>query len=107
MNRRDFLRLVGGGVIGAFTGGKGNEDVFHAKGAGKLTQRRLGKTGHKSSVVALGGMAIALISQSEADALIEETMEAGVNHFDMAPSYGDCELRIAHWMKRYRDKLFI
>ena len=34
-------------------------------------------------------------------------MQYGVNHIDVAASYGDAELRIAPWLKRYPDYFFV
>ena len=31
----------------------------------------------------------------------------GVNHFDVAPSYGDAELRLGPWMERNHKKIFL
>ena len=34
-------------------------------------------------------------------------LEYGVNHIDVAASYGDAEVRIAPWLKRYRKQFFV
>jgi aryl-alcohol dehydrogenase-like predicted oxidoreductase len=34
-------------------------------------------------------------------------IEHGINHIDVAASYGDAELRIAPWLKRYPDHFFV
>ncbi|MGH2468947.1 MAG: aldo/keto reductase, partial [Chloroflexota bacterium] len=57
-----------------------------------LEQRRLGRTGHMSSVVTFGAAALGRVDQATADAAVELALEAGVNQFDVAPSYGDAEL---------------
>jgi len=38
------------------------------------------------------------LSQAEADPTLELPLEYGVNHIDVAASYGDAELRLAPWL---------
>lgn len=72
-----------------------------------MERRRLGRTGHQSSVVTLGTAAIGRVEQAVADRAIETALEAGVNHVDVAPTYGDAELRLQPWMPRIRDRIFL
>ncbi|UCC16892.1 MAG: aldo/keto reductase [Dehalococcoidales bacterium] len=72
-----------------------------------MEKRRLGKTGHMSSILALGGAALGTVTQAEADAAITLAMEHGINHIDVAPSYGDAELRIGPWMPKHRNDFFL
>jgi aryl-alcohol dehydrogenase-like predicted oxidoreductase len=72
-----------------------------------MEQRRLGRTGHQSSVVAFGSAALKEASQETADRAIELALEWGVNHFDVAPRYGDAELRLAPWMPAIRSRIFL
>ena len=59
-----------------------------------MEKRRLGKTGHMSSVLAFGGAAVGNVTQDVADRAIELALEHGINHIDVAPSYGEAELRL-------------
>ena len=72
-----------------------------------MEKRRLGKTGHLSSVLTLGGAAIGTVTQVEADRVISMAMEHGINHIDVAPAYGDAELRIGPWMPKHRKDFFL
>jgi aryl-alcohol dehydrogenase-like predicted oxidoreductase len=72
-----------------------------------MERRRLGRTGHRSSVVTFGAAAIGRVGQGEADRAIEAALEAGVNHVDVAPSYGEAELRLRPWLARARDRVFL
>ena len=69
--------------------------------------RRLGRTGHESSVVAFGGAALWDVTQEEADAAIQMAIERGVNHFDIAPRYGQAEVLSGPMVERYRKKIFL
>ena len=60
-----------------------------------------------SSIIAFGCYAVSNVSQKEADKVIELAISSGVNHFDVAPSYGEAEVRIGPWMKRYRQEVFL
>jgi aryl-alcohol dehydrogenase-like predicted oxidoreductase len=73
-----------------------------------MEYRRLGKTEHASSVITFGTYAIGHVSQDEADQAIEYALSRGINHFDVAPSYGEAELRLGSYLKRHpRPDLFI
>lgn len=72
-----------------------------------MQKRRFGRSGHESSVAILGGAALWEISQSDADRVIEQALAAGINHIDVAPSYGLAELRLGPWMSRIREQIFL
>jgi len=72
-----------------------------------VENRRLGRTGHYSSIVTLGCFSLASVTQAEADKTIELALSHGVNHFDVAPAYGEAELRLRPWMKDHRDEIFL
>jgi aryl-alcohol dehydrogenase-like predicted oxidoreductase len=72
-----------------------------------MERRRLGRLGHQSTVLIYGAAALAEVSQEVADASIAQALEAGINHFDTAADYGDAELRMAPWMPRIRDGIFL
>lgn len=72
-----------------------------------MEKRRLGRTGQMSTIAAFGGAAVSRVSQEEADAVIQLALSHGVNHIDVAPTYGDAELRLRPWMKKHRDDLFL
>jgi len=72
-----------------------------------METRRLGKTEHMSSIIALGGAALWEIDQDVADAAIEIAIEHGVNHIDVSPIYGQAEKRIGSWLARSKKKVFL
>jgi len=72
-----------------------------------MEKRHLGKTGHMSSVLALGGAAFWEVTEAEADAAMQMALEHGINHIDVAPRYGDAELHIGRWMPKYREHFFL
>lgn len=72
-----------------------------------MDARPLGDTGHRSSVVTLGAYALQYLSQAGADHLVELALDRGVNHVDVAPSYGDAELKLGPKLHEHRDALFL
>ena len=66
-----------------------------------------GKTGHLSSRTIFGSVSLGRVSQSDADRVLDLLWEFGVNHIDTAPKYGEAELRLGPWMKKYRDQFFL
>src|SRR5215204_1563947 len=73
----------------------------------EMETRRFGRTGHMSTIAIFGGAAFWKISQEEADKAIALIIQAGVNHIDVAPSYGEAEIRIGPWMPRERGRFFL
>lgn len=72
-----------------------------------MQKRRLGRTGHMSTVAIFGAAAFGQNSQAEADKAMEQVIAAGVNHIDVAPSYGQAEERLGPWMPRIREQFFL
>ncbi|MFL6076578.1 MAG: aldo/keto reductase [Mycobacteriales bacterium] len=72
-----------------------------------MRYRQLGRLGHQSSVLIYGAAMLAEVTQDVADASIQQALDAGINHFDVAAGYGDAELRLGPWMSRIRDRIFL
>jgi aryl-alcohol dehydrogenase-like predicted oxidoreductase len=70
--------------------------------------RPLGRTGHRSSVLAFGGAAFwSDVDDGRATAALEEALARGVNHVDVAPSYGEAERVLGPAIARHRDRIFL
>ena len=69
-----------------------------------MQTRTLGRTGHDSTVVSFGTYAVGWLSQDDADRAIELVLDHGVNHFDIAPTYGEAMERVAPWMPEIRKR---
>jgi aryl-alcohol dehydrogenase-like predicted oxidoreductase len=68
-----------------------------------ISRAPFGATGHESSRVIFGAAALGDVSKADADRTLEVILEHGINHIDVAASYGDAELRIANWLKGDHD----
>jgi aryl-alcohol dehydrogenase-like predicted oxidoreductase len=72
-----------------------------------MEQRRLGRTEHRSSVAVLGGAAFWGCTPEEAEAGFHLALSRGVNHLDIAPSYGHAEVVVGPHIPAVRDRLFL
>jgi aryl-alcohol dehydrogenase-like predicted oxidoreductase len=72
-----------------------------------IEKRPFGATGHMSTVTLFGAAALGSVSQAEADQTLDLLLEYGVNHIDVAASYGDAELRVGPWMAQHRQDFFL
>jgi aryl-alcohol dehydrogenase-like predicted oxidoreductase len=59
------------------------------------------------SVVGFGGILVMNMAQDHANRLVAEAVERGVNYFDVAPTYGDAELRLGPALRPYRQDVFL
>src|SRR5258708_19556037 len=66
-----------------------------------------GRTGHMSTRTIFGAASLSHVTQEEADRTLEVLLHFGVNHIDVAASYGDAELRIAPWLAQYRSQFYL
>jgi aryl-alcohol dehydrogenase-like predicted oxidoreductase len=72
-----------------------------------VEHRRLGRLGHQSSVLIYGAAALAEVDQDIADESIRTALDGGINHLDVAASYGNAELRLGPWMPEIRNRVFL
>jgi aryl-alcohol dehydrogenase-like predicted oxidoreductase len=72
-----------------------------------IAKMPFGRLGHMSTRTLFGAAAVGNVSQAEADRTLDVLLQYGVNHIDVAASYGDAELRIAPWLKRYPNQFFV
>jgi len=72
-----------------------------------MEYRKFGSTGHNISILTLGGWGIGFVKQEEADKYIQQALELGINTIDVAPTYGQAEKRLAPWVEKYREKIFL
>lgn len=72
-----------------------------------LPKAPFGRTGHLSTRTLFGAAAFARVTQDEADRTMDFILEEGINHIDIAASYGEAEKRIGPWLKHHRDEFFL
>ena len=72
-----------------------------------MQTRRFGRTNHHSTLAIFGAAAFWQEDQSQADATLRQVIEAGINHIDVAPSYGVAEERLGPWLATERERFFL
>ena len=72
-----------------------------------IAKNLFGRTGHQSTRVVFGGAGLSKVTQDQADQTLEVLLRHNINHIDVAAGYGDAELRIAPWLKKYPAHFFL
>jgi len=72
-----------------------------------MERRPFGKTEHRLSIIGFGGIVVMGKPQEEANRLVREAIDRGVNYFDVAPSYADAEDRLGPALVGLRDGVFL
>ncbi len=81
--------------------------IFRKVSEGKMEKRFLGRTGEMLSVIGFGGIVVMDATPAEASAAVTMAINAGVNYFDVAPSYGDAEIKLGPALEPYRKSIFL
>ena len=77
------------------------------KGCGRMLYHALGRTNLRVSAVTFGGIINMDETQAQADNYVARAIDAGVNYFDVAPTYGDAEDRLGPALAPYRKDVFL
>ncbi len=72
-----------------------------------VERRRIGRTGHHSSVAVLGGAAFWDGDPESAGSAFSAALAAGVNHIDVAPQYGRAQELLGPFIPPVRSQLFV
>ena len=106
MDRRDFLKTAGAGaMLGVFPASL--DGVQREQGARGLERRSLGRTGERLSIIGFGGIVVMNATTDQAARRVAEAIEAGINYFDVAPSYGNAEEMLGPALEPYRKGVFL
>ncbi len=69
--------------------------------------RRAYRDGVELSIIGMGGLVVSRLTQEKANYTVAESIERGVNYFDVAPVYGNAEERLGPALKPYRHSVFL
>jgi aryl-alcohol dehydrogenase-like predicted oxidoreductase len=117
MKRREFLKnstiaagsITAGSLLNSasrLAAGQPQRDSSSANRA-SLPRRDYGRSGVKLSIIGFGGIVVKDAEQQHANRIVAEAFEKGVNYFDVAPTYGDAELKLGPALEPYRKKVFL
>lgn len=107
MKRRDFIKAT---AIVAPAAGLFPDDlswISRVSVPEKIEKRSLGKTGEMLSVIGFGGIVVMNATAEDASKIVKTAIDAGVSYFDVAPSYGDAELKLGPALEPYRKNVFL
>jgi predicted aldo/keto reductase-like oxidoreductase len=107
MKRREFV--VGAGTASAALSlfPPGLQGLDREKGPGGLERRSLGRTGERLSIVGFGGIVVMDATTEQAAQRVVAAIDAGVNYFDVAPSYGNAEDMLGPALQPHRKGVFL
>ena len=107
MKRRDFIRTaaVVTPVISSFPADLSG--IIRQTGGDKIERRTLGRTGIMLSMIGFGGIVVRDATPEEAAARVKMAIDKGINYFDVAPSYGDAEVKLGPALEPYRKNVFL
>lgn len=72
-----------------------------------MQTRTLGRTGLEVSIVGMGGIPIRRCSHDEAIDLYRYAMDRGINYFDAAKGYEDCQTRLGPALQGRREQAIV
>jgi predicted aldo/keto reductase-like oxidoreductase len=108
MKRREFIRTtsLAAPALSLFPANL-SAIVRDLSVVGKLEKRSLGSTGEMLSVIGFGGIIVKDATVDDASSIVKFAIDAGVNYFDVAPSYGDAEIKLGPALEPYRKNIFL
>jgi len=107
MKRRDFIKTTSimAPVMGIFP--PDLSSITRESVAGNLEKRSLGRTGKMLSMLGFGGIMVRDLTPEASSSIVKLAIDAGVNYFDIAPSYGDAEIKLGPALEPYRKNVFL
>ncbi|HON06389.1 MAG TPA: aldo/keto reductase [bacterium] len=73
----------------------------------RLIPKRKLSDGGLISVIGFGGLMASGITQNQVDRVVDEAISAGVNFFDVAPTYGDAEIKLGNSLSGRRNNVLL
>ncbi len=104
MQRRDFLKNA------AITAAVASSSKLQASGktpSNPIAKRTLGKSGEKLSIIGFCGIVVMDEDPAAARNIVAESVDRGINYFDIAPSYGNAQERLGPALAPYRKNCFL
>lgn len=72
-----------------------------------MKYRILGRTGLKVSELAFGGIMLNNIPQDQANTVVADAVDRGINFFDVGPTYGNAQKVLGSAAKFFRDDIYL
>ena len=107
IQRRQFMKASAAAAAGAFFSPEAFSEPDKGDSGMKIQKRKLGNTGQELSIVGMGGIVVMNAEPAQAAKVVAESVERGINYFDVAPTYGDAELKLGPALKPFRKEVFL
>jgi len=107
MKRREFIKTTAAVVPALSLFPADLSLIARALEHGQMEKRVLGKTDEMISVLGFGGIVVMDATPEEAAISVKHAIDAGINYFDVAPSYGDAEVKLGPALEPYRKNVFL
>ena len=107
MKRRDFIKdaALAGTMLSCFPATL--VGIEREAKPGKIERRSLGQTGEKLSMLGFGGFVLNQSTPEQAAEWVRMAYEAGINYFDVAPTYGNAQERLSPALEPFRKEVFL
>lgn len=107
MKRRDFIKTTALVAPAMSIFPADLSSITRVPEPGKLEKRSLGKTGEMLTVLGFGGIMVRDFTPEASSTIVNFAIDAGVNYFDIAPSYGDAIIKLGPALEPYRKNIFL
>ncbi len=107
MKRRDFIKTATMSTAAAAMARTAATAFGDTSNAAHLPKRPYGSDGDELSIIGFGGIVIRNATPEHASRVVAESVERGVNYFDVAPQYGDAEIKLGPALEPYRKDVFL
>lgn len=87
--------------------GMANSNDKSKSARANIKYNTLGKTGFKVYPIAFAGIVVMKVSAEQASMEVENAIRAGVNYFDVAPTYGDAQQMLGPALEPYRKDVYL
>jgi aryl-alcohol dehydrogenase-like predicted oxidoreductase len=107
MKRRHFLKTTAAAAPLLISFSSSLTSISCEKRANLIDKRTLGRTGEKLSMIGFGGIVVMDATPAQASNRVGEAIDYGINYFDVAPAYGDAEIKLGPALEPYRSDVFL
>jgi aryl-alcohol dehydrogenase-like predicted oxidoreductase len=107
MKRRNFIKttVVVAPMMSLFPADL--KSIIRITSQGNIEKRSLGRTGEMLSMIGFGGIVVKDASPVAAEKVVKLAIDSGINYFDVAPSYGDAEVKLGPALEPFRKNVFL
>jgi predicted aldo/keto reductase-like oxidoreductase len=107
MKRRQFLKTTATAAPVLISFSSSLTSISCERRPNLIEKRTLGRTGEKLSMIGFGGIVVMDATPAQASQRVSEAIDYGINYFDIAPAYGDAEIKLGPALEPYRSDVFL